>query len=80
MRASLTWAVSHLRPLATAIKGTRPSVDISYMSWIQRDQTGATSAEYALVISLIAAVIFGTVAVAGEEIRGLFDAIAGVWP
>jgi Flp pilus assembly pilin Flp len=39
------------------------------------DETGATAAEYALMASLIAAVIAATVALVGEELLGLFESV-----
>lgn len=39
-----------------------------------RDDRGATAAEYALLIGLIAAVIFGAVFAFGQVVLGLFTA------
>jgi Flp pilus assembly pilin Flp len=41
------------------------------------DQRGATAAEYSLLISLIAAVIFGAVFALGQFVFGLFSAPLG---
>jgi pilus assembly protein Flp/PilA len=45
-----------------------------------RDETGATAVEYAFMASLVAAVIAATVVLFGEEVLGLFQAIANAWP
>jgi Flp pilus assembly pilin Flp len=38
-----------------------------------RDESGATSTEYALLVSLIALFIFGSVALFGTGLTGLYD-------
>jgi pilus assembly protein Flp/PilA len=43
-----------------------------------RDETGATAVEYAIIASLIAAVIAATVVLLGEDVLGLFKSV--VWP
>lgn len=40
-----------------------------------RDETGATAAEYALIASLVAAVIGATVTLLGEEVIQLFQSV-----
>jgi Flp pilus assembly pilin Flp len=44
---------------------------------LRRGDQGATAVEYALIIGLIAAVIFGTVAALGQAVLGLFTAPLG---
>ncbi len=44
------------------------------------DERGATAVEYALIASLIAAVIAGVVTVLGEEVTALFQTMADAWP
>jgi Flp pilus assembly pilin Flp len=39
------------------------------------DEAGATAVEYALIASLIAAVIAATDALVGEEVLGLFESV-----
>jgi len=41
-----------------------------------RDERGATAVEYALMVSLIALVIFGAVVALGGSTRDLFDCVA----
>ena len=41
---------------------------------MHRDDCGATAVEYALLIALIAAVIFGAVLLLGQSVLGLFTA------
>jgi len=41
-----------------------------------RDERGVTSIEYALIGSLIAMVIVGSVAVLGEGVQALYDRVA----
>jgi len=41
---------------------------------VHRDDRGATAVEYALLIALIAAVIFGAVLLLGQSVLGLFTA------
>jgi pilus assembly protein Flp/PilA len=43
-----------------------------------RDEAGATAVEYAIIASLIAAVIAATVVLLGEDVLGLFKSV--VWP
>ena len=45
-----------------------------------RDETGATAVEYALLASLIAAVVAATVVLLGEEVLGAFELIVSLWP
>lgn len=45
-----------------------------------RDEIGATAVEYALLASLVAAVIVAIVATMGEEVLGLFQSVIDVWP
>jgi len=42
-----------------------------------RDETGATAIEYALLASLVAAVIAGVVGALGVSILGFFDSVIG---
>jgi pilus assembly protein Flp/PilA len=42
---------------------------------MHRPETGATAVEYALLLTLIAAVILGTVAIFGGDVRGLFASV-----
>jgi Flp pilus assembly pilin Flp len=44
------------------------------------DEQGATAVEYAIVVSLIAAVVAGTVQLLGERTQALFQALLDVWP
>jgi Flp pilus assembly pilin Flp len=44
---------------------------------IREDEAGATSVEYALLISLIATVIAGAVAVVGQQVLGFFTGFTG---
>jgi pilus assembly protein Flp/PilA len=44
------------------------------------DEQGATAVEYAIVASLIAAVVAGTVLLLGERTQGFFQAVLDVWP
>ena len=44
------------------------------------DEQGATAVEYAILASLIAAVIAGTVQLLGVRTQGLFQAVLDVWP
>jgi pilus assembly protein Flp/PilA len=48
------------------------------MTDFRRDETGATAVEYAIIASLIAAVIAATVVLLGEDVLGLFKSF--VWP
>jgi len=41
---------------------------------------GATAVEYAIMISLIAAVIFATVLVLGQQVLGFFTTAEGLFP
>lgn len=50
------------------------------MKRVARDETGATAAEYALMASLIAAVIVAIVATMGEEVGAAFQNMVDVWP
>lgn len=43
-------------------------------------ERGATAVEYALMSSLIALVIVGTVAAIGASVLGMFDAVIANWP
>ena len=43
---------------------------------VQRDESGATAVEYALLASLIAAVIAATVQLIGEELLDAFTSVA----
>jgi pilus assembly protein Flp/PilA len=43
---------------------------------LMRDTSGATAAEYGLMLALIAVVIIATVALLGENIRNLFEDVA----
>jgi pilus assembly protein Flp/PilA len=43
------------------------------------DERGATAVEYALMVSLIAAVIIGAVSLLGGELLGIFQGTLG-WP
>ncbi|MDK3025231.1 Flp family type IVb pilin [Cupriavidus taiwanensis] len=45
-----------------------------------RDDHGVTSIEYALLGSLIAMAIFGTVVTLGESVQGMYERIAGKMP
>ena len=40
------------------------------------DEAGATAVEYALIASLIAAVIAATVTLVGDEVMGMFESVA----
>jgi len=44
------------------------------------DEHGATAIEYAILASLIAAVVAGTVQLLGERTQALFQAVLDVWP
>jgi pilus assembly protein Flp/PilA len=44
------------------------------------DEQGATAVEYAIVASLIAAVVAGTVQLLGQRTQGLFQALLDLWP
>jgi len=44
------------------------------------DEHGATAIEYAILASLIAAVVAGTVQLLGERTQDLFQAVLDVWP
>lgn len=46
----------------------------------QRDQTGATAVDYALLVVLVAGVIVFALSLFGEAIRPMFDAVNSVWP
>lgn len=41
---------------------------------------GATAAEYAIIASLIAAVIVGVVGLLGLQVAGLFGSMLNAWP
>ncbi len=41
---------------------------------------GATAVEYAIIASLIAAVIAGVVGLVGVEVLGLFNDVIEAWP
>jgi len=41
------------------------------------DESGATAVEYALIVGLIAAVIFGSVLALGQVVLALFTTVAG---
>ncbi|AMR77099.1 Flp family type IVb pilin [Cupriavidus nantongensis] len=45
-----------------------------------RDDHGVTSIEYALLGSLIAMAIVGTVVTLGETVQGMYERIAGKMP
>ncbi|UDM49757.1 Flp family type IVb pilin [Cupriavidus sp. MP-37] len=45
-----------------------------------RDDDGVTSIEYALLGSLIAMAIFGSVVTLGETVQGMYERIAGKMP
>jgi pilus assembly protein Flp/PilA len=45
-----------------------------------RDETGASAVEYALLVALIAAVIVGAVTLLGENLKAVFNAVAGLFP
>ena len=44
------------------------------------NERGATAVEYALIASLIAAVVAGIVTVMGGEVLGLFQMMVDLWP
>jgi pilus assembly protein Flp/PilA len=44
------------------------------------DEQGATAVEYAILASLIAAVIAGTVQLLGERTQALFQSVLDAWP
>jgi pilus assembly protein Flp/PilA len=44
------------------------------------DERGATAVEYAIVASLIAAVIAATVQLLGVEAQALFQSVLDLWP
>jgi pilus assembly protein Flp/PilA len=47
------------------------------MSQIERNEAGATAAEYGLMVALIAAVIIATVIIMGGNVAGLFQDVCG---
>jgi Flp pilus assembly pilin Flp len=60
--------IQHLRRLITA------------RFFFARDETGATSVEYAVMVGLIAAIIIFTVQVLGEETNNAFQSVLDAWP
>lgn len=50
-----------------------------YSLRVLSDDKGATSIEYAILGSLIAAVIVLTVATLGTQVQALFQAVTGSW-
>ena len=42
-----------------------------------KEQKGATAVEYALMVSLIAAVIIGAVTLLGTNVNGVYNFVAG---
>jgi pilus assembly protein Flp/PilA len=44
------------------------------------EEAGATSVEYGIMASLIAAVVIGAVAILGINVNGLFQFVASVLP
>ena len=44
-----------------------------------KDQTGATAVEYAIMISLIAAVIFSIITTLGTQVISLFQSVSEGW-
>ena len=44
-----------------------------------KDEEGATAVEYAIMVSLIAAVIFAIVATLGQQISALFQSVVAGW-
>jgi pilus assembly protein Flp/PilA len=45
----------------------------------ERGEQGATAVEYAMLVALIAAVIFGTVVVLGGQVSEAFDSVIGLF-
>lgn len=57
-------------------KQSSPSVWITFQGDLER---GATAVEYALLASLIAAVIAGVVGILGQEVLALFQQLEGAF-
>ena len=49
-------------------------------SFFAKDETGATSVEYAVMVGLIAAIIIFTVQVLGVETNNAFQSVLDAWP
>jgi len=47
---------------------------------LKREEKGATAVEYGLMVGLIAVVIIAAVTLLGEQLRDLFNQIAGALP
>ena len=45
-----------------------------------KNEDGVTSIEYALIASLIAVIIVGSVALVGTGVQGLFQKVVDNWP
>ncbi|MGD0275311.1 MAG: Flp family type IVb pilin [Syntrophales bacterium] len=61
---------------ALAIHGT--TIRKAFMGF-KLSEDGATSVEYAIVASLIAAVIIAVVIILGNQVYGLFASLSSVW-
>jgi pilus assembly protein Flp/PilA len=44
-----------------------------------QSERGATAVEYAMLVALIAAVIFGTVVILGGQVSEAFDSVVGLF-
>jgi Flp pilus assembly pilin Flp len=62
----------------TPRSGPRPSHGAAPSPW--SDVSGATAVEYAIMIGAIAFVLFGTVALLGSRVKGLFADAVARWP
>ncbi len=60
------------------IHDPRQLIDIG-SSRMDRDEKGATSVEYAVMVGLIAAVIIFTVQALGEETNSAFQSVLDAW-
>ena len=47
---------------------------------VKRDERGATAVEYGLLVALIAAIIVGTVATLGTQVKAGFDTVSNALP
>jgi Flp pilus assembly pilin Flp len=52
----------------------------SFLRAVRADQAGSTVTEYALIASLVAAVLIGAVSGLGETLRSTFEAIGSALP
>jgi pilus assembly protein Flp/PilA len=60
-----------------ATRGQADPLDASRPRPARLDDKGATAVEYGLMVALIAVVIIAAVTLLGDNLAGMFDAVAG---